>query len=64
MPANKEENKNKNKSEIFVNMAHALTEIAKDVESEEEKISNKSEVLGQIRDDLLNIYCNYKLFKK
>ena len=46
------ENKNKNKSEIFVKMAHALSKIINDMESGGgENIFNKEEILSEIRDD-------------
>lgn len=62
----KEAKKNKeNPSEIFVKMAHALGRITSDMASEDEdQILNKEEVLSQIRDDLLGLYCDYKLIKK
>lgn len=55
-----------NRSEILIKMAHALSRIVDDMasEDEEEQILNKVEVLGQIRDDLLSLYCDYKLIKK
>jgi len=60
----KNNKKNKLSTKIFVKMACALSRIINDMESEEENISNKEEVLGEIRDDLFTIYCNYKLTKK
>lgn len=53
-------------SKIFLNMAEALNEISIDFEVLDEKLDRdaKAKVLKDIRDDLTNIFWNYKLIKK
>ena len=50
--------------ETFKNMANALNEIRLDFENEDEKILNKTEVLQEIRNDLMDVYWNYDLKSK
>ena len=63
---NKPIKNNKFVSNIFLNMAEALNEISIDFEVLDEKYDRdaKAKVLKDIRDDLTNIFWNYKLIKK
>jgi hypothetical protein len=57
---------NKFSSKILLNMAEALNEISIDFEVLDERLDRdaKAQVLKEIRDDLTNIFWNYKLIKK
>ncbi len=53
-----------NATGALVNMAYALGRIKNDLENNNEMISNKEEVLGEIRDDLLRFACDYEFVEK
>ena len=51
-------------TDLLANMAYALSRIKNDLKDDREIILNKEEILGEIRDDLLRLVCDYKLIKK
>ena len=60
----KENSNGINTIDLLANMAYALGRIKNDLKDNNEMISNKEDVLGEIRDDLLRLVCDYKLVKK